>query len=264
MKIVSNFQDYYDKMMSYGIDKNITFNRISNHNMNFNLDLNFNYTTKDKFKLSTNLEEYCENYDIYKFFLPFIDYRYYITKENKYLDYAIVSINGKLFMDIFVCDINTQKISNRNMLPEDLFDFIKDNFKSHRYGFSYTNKKPMSDITFEEFCEIYNKRDKYYYETNKEEIDINTKLLELHKKYENPILFFKKNRFNEYSLEKNIPLRLYGFKNVFNGDVEQLYQEISYCIGNVIQNKNNPPETISDKVKIQQHGFNNQSFKHRK
>lgn len=49
------------------------------------------------------------------------------------------------------------------------------------------------------------------------------------------------------------------------GSIEKLSQEISYCIGNVILNKNAPPIEVENNIKILGHGFDlKESFRHRK
>jgi kynurenine formamidase len=49
-------------------------------------------------------------------------------------------------------------------------------------------------------------------------------------------------------------------------DAQQLYQDLSYFLGNQMHENpdTKPPVNISDKDRIAQHGFDQQSFRHRK
>ena len=96
--------------------------------------------------------------------------------------------------------------------------------------------------------------------------NFSVQLLELSRKLNAPVFSFS----NEWSsdniiVDTSIPvLGNIGFPNIISA--QQLYQEISYFMGNVIKTSPDlaPPTTMSDKEKIVQHGFDvRKSFRHR-
>lgn len=90
-------------------------------------------------------------------------------------------------------------------------------------------------------------------------------LVELSRKVRAPVFTFRCNRSNNAMVDGNIPiLGDLGMAKLISP--EQLYQELSYFIGNVMKESPDmmPPTKMTDKEKITQHGFDNRiSFRHR-
>lgn len=85
--------------------------------------------------------------------------------------------------------------------------------------------------------------------------------LNLHKEHKSPILYF----IDQKGIYNNLPLGYLGFGNMFGSNLDKIYQEIDYCVSNVLNNKNEPPVAISNKSLIEKRGFDyKQSFRHRK
>ena len=92
--------------------------------------------------------------------------------------------------------------------------------------------------------------------------------LELCKQLRHPVLFVWNTGWMGNKVDKNIPkLAAMGFINVY--PAEQIYQDIAYFVGNVInespdiQPAGKPPQTNEEKIEA--HGFDKRiSFRHRK
>lgn len=93
-------------------------------------------------------------------------------------------------------------------------------------------------------------------------------LVELSRKVNAPVFTFTKYRYKEESVvyvDSEIPnLGNLGMSKIVTP--EQMYQELSYFMGNIIKESPDvsPPTKMTDKEKITQHGFDNRiSFRHR-
>lgn len=108
----------------------------------------------------------------------------------------------------------------------------------------------------------------YYHGQNNDSFDI---LVKLSKELGTPIFEYDGYDFGEYyimdgNMYNKIPnLQELGIASVYSP--EQLYQDLSYFIGNIMKDNPdiNPPVIIEDIHKITGHGFDlKQSFRHRK
>lgn len=93
----------------------------------------------------------------------------------------------------------------------------------------------------------------------------NSGLIELSKQVGHPVFIISAIRWNHYYIDGNCPI-LDGIGLAKYYPAEQLYQDLSYFIGNMMKDSpdTQPPVVMSDDVKITNHGFDKQSFKHRK
>lgn len=96
--------------------------------------------------------------------------------------------------------------------------------------------------------------------------NFSTSLLELSRKVNAPVFTFDKNyRDDSITVDGEIPiLGNIGFAGIM--DSQQIYQELSYFVGNVIKTSPDlaPVTVMSDKEKVSQHGFDvRKSFRHR-
>lgn len=66
-----------------------------------------------------------------------------------------------------------------------------------------------------------------------------------------------------YDVNTMVPLRQLGFGKSLRNQVDQIYQDIDFCLHNVIKNKCEPPIALNNEQKVQQHGFDAKtSFRH--
>lgn len=284
MKIVSNFKDYYDFMQQYGIDEKIVFNRIDKSKLNytnstFHLPDEEDLTSAECDKINNVVLNFKkENEETNKIFSLLSDYSRANSEKdfNLALEYFVVSINSKLMDSIcLTMKSNSNSYENpmirefikRNISEEQAYDLLKEKISSIVGKTSLYHKYLLKE-SFQE----YFKKTRYYHEYNSSmkvgSINSESVLQELHIKCNSPIVFINYSSLNRspksVRVYKNIPLSYLGINNAFDS-TEKLLQEISYCIGNVLTNKNEPPIAVDNKTKIEQHGFDyKKSFRHRK
>lgn len=97
--------------------------------------------------------------------------------------------------------------------------------------------------------------------------DFQEELVELSRKVNAPVFTFNSSRTsNDITVDSEIPvLSKFDFHRYYSA--EQLYQNLSYFMGNQIKESPDlaPKTNMTDKEKITQHGFDiKQSFRHRK
>lgn len=286
MKISSNFNDYYDIMQQYGKDDKLIFMRINNHGVNFDSNQWKLDGLENELK-NKALNEKLKNGNFNSFFGEQKIMNDLIWKINgsqksninpKYkIAEVIAVVNGIPFNSYMLLEwmttenknsenlqeyakYNGYKIKVRNISSEECFKFIKDHI--NEFNDSYVIKSIKTTKNFEEYKDILDNKKYFNYFNFKygSQNDITKEmLLKIHEELKAPIYFIVDNK-----ILSNIPLNYLGMTNLFEGNVEQLYQEISYCLGNLILNKNEPPTEISNEMKIQQYGFDKKiSFRKR-
>ena len=273
MKIISNFKDYYDSMQQYGKDETIVFPRISQHKLNLDTQdwtiKQLPNELKDEFlnkKLETSSMQ--SLFDISPVHKQFSNYfksmdSYYARAPRAILQPIYTVINGQAFRNFLILEREetsfSYKIVKRNPTDQDIFKYLQE----HKdFINSYSLKKFQEFDNLEEFAEYSksskNKSYSYLKSHNQKPSLSKDDLLKIHEDVKSPIYYII-----DGNVITNIPLVYFGLTNLFE-NTEMLYQEISYCLANVINNKNEPPEQISNDMKIQQHGFDNKlSFRHR-
>jgi len=272
MKIISNFTDYYDKLLGLGIDDKIVFNRISAINTNINtynvseFEQAFN---KPASELVTNMRAEIQGTGDTKI-KRFLYYEMgafrnapNLIGENEYELHRIYAIiNSQVFTTYMLTKKNGTKniIIKKNITDAQAIEFMLNHSVRTKYSRLQGSKTAEQLI---QTIENHHKTNIKLLSFKSKKITCNNKILtDLHKTLDAPIYFILEDKWHthnkyKYAVIKNIPLHYFGLTNVFNNNVELLYQEISYCIGNIIQNKNEPPIKISDKIKLEQAGFDN-------
>ncbi len=286
MKIISNFTDYYDQMLQYGVDKHITFSRINSNNFKAtnpnDWQMNFIQSEKNSPRVQKILEMHIPNsngelsendrnilsaYNSNSFKLMG-SVRPFEVEEVQAV------INGKVFTSYMLLESVElrnpgssafgvpYRIFKKNASMRELFDHIKENKQYFNFNLSYNQgvKDILDCNSYDEYAEKKYKSSNFTFKSRfQAAIATEKDLMEIHKEIGSPIYFLRGSR-----LYKDIPLSYFGLFNVFDGNMEKTYQEIAYCLANVISNKNEPPVAISDTDKIQQHGFDKKkSFRHR-
>lgn len=270
MRIISNFQDYYDSIQQYGIDNKIVFNRINEHQCKFNTEpsiWHLSTSQKDldlRYKpyLNLKIENDCLDFKLIDRLQTFFDEYSFPYNLHK----IVTVINGKAYQNYVLTLDKTmdngyvEKIISKNVDSKMLFDLVKSNIdKLHSNSHPYLVKHFERFKNYEQFV---NWKDRFY--TPKDSsYTTEEKLKELHIELKNPIFFIIGK--DEKDVLVNVPLSYLGFNHLFDGNIEIMAQEISYCIGNVLNNNNEPPIAIDNNGKIQQYGFDKKiSFRHRK
>lgn len=257
-------EDKFKKMLSNGNLPNIVYNypqeqekpfealRASFHNITRNAQRNSILKTK----LDIDLEP------VYAVVNAKVFCSYMILQESVREELCLALSGASFHYDIV----------KKNATPEDVYHFLRTK-KDMFQALKSFDKESVDDVllnskNFEEYCKIINEKklnynswefrsytSKYSETKNLTENDLN----ELHKQLDSPIFFVIGGK-----AVTSLPLNYFGLTKIFDGNVEQLYQEISYCVGNTIKNKNEPPIAISDLDKVVQHGFDKKvSFRNR-
>lgn len=275
MKIISNFKDYYDSMLQYGKDESLVFTRINSQLIKFDSP-SWQFNGLDNQLTNKNLAQKVSlhTHDIgdYDHIFDSIEQQFGNLKNSSSIPPAklnpiITVVNGKPFKSFCILEedntsFTTYKIVKRNVTPEEAFNYLAE----HLEFFSSWSLKSFTKFkNYEQFKEeSLAKKNPYFYfkyhrNLNKDSPITEKQLLQIHQEVDSPIYYIISGK-----VQVNIPLTYFGLTNLFD-NVEILHQEIAYCLGNVIQNKNEPPSQISNEMKILQHGFDNKaSFRKRK
>ncbi len=277
MKIISNFKDYYDSMQQYGQDEKIVFQRIAQPHINFDSNI-IRFTDEEKVsedvlsKVKNILMQDKELYVLHNAWQKYeqIFNRMYLPFPK--LNNMIIVVNGESSFSTFVSQYHNEKKSDvfleKNMTKEEIFNTLAQELKKKNYPFSCTfwEARHKKWQNYEQFHEDVANFKYAKYEQGSRQMSKND-WLSLHKEKENPVLMFHiptNSLRKDVTLHLNMPLRYFGIDNLL-GSADKLHQEISYCVANIIQDKNQPPIEINDQDRLSAHGFDSKiSFRHRK
>jgi hypothetical protein len=235
VKIISKYKDYYDFVAKiYGEDSKIVFNRKPNE-----LELTVNYAAHEKDFYSGLVQVASYNNKIDPVCNQFKQFEKYEKPPTGYIESFILC--GELYITI-------HKMIDNN----------------YPYKFEQTNL-----LTIQEYFDNYIRGS-----TNPWEIriiaalcNVNDKYINLHKKFNSPVICLKVNSIYplqhkvQFTALTNVSLLERRFETKI--DAYQMFQDIQTFITNHLT----PEiviEKVEDKYKIIQHGFDKQSFRHRK
>lgn len=270
MKIISNFQDYYDSIQQYGIDNKIVYNRINKNYAKFNTEpnkwfLSYIYTQNEKnniddiSSIKNNLKIENPNPEMEKMCGLFqnINYR---NNSFPYILYDITAtINGKAYKNYLLTKKTDYEeiIFLKNATPQQALKILQENSDL------IYNRYDKKDVTIRKTLTSFLNQKNYHKDTTTSFMP-QEEVYKLHKKIDSPVFFIIGTPNNDL-ITANVPLTYLGFNHLFQGNIEIISQEISYCLGNIIKNNNEPPIAIDDSIKIEQHGFDKKiSFRHRR
>lgn len=264
MKIISNFSDYYDSIQQWGIDNNVVYKRIHEGGLKFSNPKRWEELFNSQ--IDDSIIKQIDSISAIDICEPGIAKMDSILRNAAIpgivLKTAYAVINGKIYRNFILVEtpnISTcGEIIDKHPTIDVVFDLLQRKAKD-----SNGNKFWISKIRqAEDASELVGQYSPYDVEVSIRRR--NTKLTqeqvwEFHRQLDTPV-FFKVAGTGI----KHASLAYYGFNRLFDGSIEAMAQEISYCIGNIINNKNEPPVAISNDLKIDQHGFDRkQSFRHR-
>ena len=238
MIIVSKYHDYYDRAMSYGIDKTLRFIRQLEE-------------TDKLLEMPESLTEMLKGPpDVYDFWNK--------THEFSARPFVII-ICGKVHLGYHCTNLKDPEYKNRATYPiePDIFiydvpslekvieKYDKDTFKTFykKSEYSYLNRTSFKHDDLE----------KKFEEFKDKKVDIS-----LHLDEESPILYIGyKNR--DFLYIKNPILRKLQFYKKINAF--QAFQEISMFIGGTVAKTFPPTVELSEKDRIEKQGFDKWSFR---
>jgi len=230
MLILSKKKDYHDGVVgSMGIDKTIVFDRTLQEFDHKHVDFPKVFQPSKDWKIKNNYRR-------------FFGYKFSEKYKEKYdfYNYFIVFFCGKPYIG---------------------WEFIKAN------NYKITDKYITYDI--EEVKKILIIKNETFYNINFDDSVnhiLNHDMMELHRKYNTPILVLDMNANvynswrgrNKPSFYVNPILKPYEFYKVF--DTFTAFQEIQMFVGGVLTNSENIIE-LSNDVRIKKHGFDKWSFR---
>lgn len=211
-------KDYYDGVAgTVGIDKTIVYER---HPIEFNIRETNNIPDVFKYKRTYDWKN------------PFRLLNHIRTIRSEYdYGYFIVGFCGKSYIGFKQIKKSKQLLNNNKLeyVPESVF--ITYDLNEFINVYEKTQKRELGDDVVNYYNDIKN---------------INA--LEINRQYNTPIWIYEKEHFYV-----NPKLSDFDFYKVF--DAFTAFQEISMFIGGVLGNKEKDVIQVSDKNKIEQHGF---------
>lgn len=253
MRIISEFKDYYDSSLIYGIDPNIIFIRKQ-------ISYNFEYNKNDeKVYLPGELNKYVNTFiELFKHTPGHIRHmrgnRFY-NYDTKDIRSCFIGFCGKLYPAFKLLD--TVYYS-----PEMLINNITDK----------DLKNQLINITREELKSDIDKEYDYLFRWEENALTYkswNNLLKECDKNYDDifitmnsPIFMVDRFEYNKYKLTINPQLKPLNFQKIKNN--VEAFQDIGMYLGNQLVKKNNPVINISDEIMRDEKGFDKWSFKKHK
>lgn len=232
MRIISNYRDYYDNIMGFGIDPKLVY--VRNEQI---IEYQQTYRWRRDIK----------NQDIRKN-LSKLDYILHSIPNDQEVDYAVIAFCGQIYPCIIFnkkgyYNFDKFKIAIKEGIHWDAYDFTSrkellnrlETRKTRRYSHSLNNHSwnkflQDSDFTISE---------------------------SVHRYWKTPILL---RTLHELIL--NPRLNKYNFQSVI--DPWTAWQTLSMYIGNNMVNQMDPIVNISDKLKAESKGFDKWSFRRHK
>ncbi len=263
MKIISNFSDYYDSIQQWGIDKNVVYKRIHEGGLKFSNPKRweelFNSQIDDSI---VRLIDSVSAIDISEPGVAKLStILYYASIPGIQLKTVYAVINGKIYQNFILVETSGSsrqgEIVDKHPTPDVIFELMQQQKLSTN---NYWANKIQRAKNVVELIGCIDPPTVESWLSKKQSKLTQEQVWEFHRQLDTPV-FFKVAGTGI----KHASLAYYGFNRLFDGSIETMAQEISYCIGNIINNKNEPPVAISNDLKIDQHGFDRKrSFRHRK
>lgn len=234
MRIISNFQDYMDGVQVYGMDKTITWKRVTKE-----------IDRPDKFRIPK------------KCGLPMPHYlRGSFWWGEKIPVRGILGFCGKLYPVYLLIGSDDMPIEGFST-AKNFFAYVErlkqEDYNSGLEPYARVRKRNMR---WYELGSVFTQPDiEYVFGNTKEDLDIFTEVgVPVFLSY---FVFCKAPGVNKFIL--NPCLKELGFQSKV--EPYTAYQELSMFIGGVLANNQDPPDVISDELKAHAHGFDKRSFR---
>lgn len=234
MKVISKYKDYYDFVAKiYGEDPKIVFNRNPQH-----FDATISYTPLESDFYSGLSHVMRNSHSVIASYHNRVVLSRKSTPAEYYIDGIIVC--GKLY-------IMLHKLINK--------------IEPYQY-------EQIELLTIQEYFEKYVKKsDSWYTGRINSLCSANDKFIEINKRFNSPVVYLnlhvKESRQNKLDCTVSTNLSLLDRQFETKVDPYQMFQDLQMFITNNLTPEM-VTETIDDKYKILQHGFDKQSFRHRK
>ena len=243
MKIISNFKDYYDIGLKYGIDPEVIFKRT---NQEYKIVDSLKYNKLDATQIDLKL--------IKDFFIPLVDYK------SMLINPFYIGFCGKLYLG-FSYTIKTfyeqkeiffySKEDYCNMMTNNDLTYNKDkeNFYSKfDQQFDFFNRIIITNTNIDEIFNKYSVREIGH---------------DLFRKFNSPIFLLKHYYYkHEMKIIVNPILRMYKFMKKI--DPMNAFQEINMYISCILGKEEKEIVTIPDNIQLYKKGFDKYSFKKEK
>lgn len=249
MRIISNFHDYYDSVLTHGIDPNLLYIR-KEQECRFWLNIGLNRQQEIPKEVSSN---------IYKIFEPLRIILNEIPKRIVYgkkfndeilITSKIIGFCGKIHLCMEIDDINyfnPQMIVSK--YPQELLDKLNIKRTFLKELLDVPHSKWSDRLTYEGWKELTEKWENHTYDSVFIEIG-------------QPIFVIQKHGYRYNSNERiilNPNLRKQNFQIIKSPS--EAFQEISMYLGNQLVMIKDPKPIISDTIMRDKKGFDKWSFK---
>jgi len=241
MKILSNFKDYYDIGLSYGIDENILYIRKKEFIDKSNNDIK-------------NIMSYIPNRIPYGGYIS----RTCSTMDIQFNSYDVISFCGKLFPVINMSYVEDESIEKNcyninhmdRFIKKHNFKFYKDTWIQREKNYHWGKNKTTYRCMRENFEKYYNSF-----------LDINESMLfKFHHELDCPIFIVGNVHVpddctvnNKRGITKNPCLKDFNFAKEM--DPYTAFQELSMFISGVLGGQTPKMIEIDDKTRLEKHGF---------
>lgn len=261
MKIISNFSDYYDPIQRWGIDNNIVYNRIHVGGLKFSNPKKWSEIHETQIDPAilqhinvTNAIDICDT-NIVK--LRRIIQNAILPTIRLQSVYAV--INGVIYRNFILIDSINNEILDKHPTADSVFDAVLDSIKTISAKNIWVDRIRQAKNA-DSLIEQWGRHVYIGGLFSKQQATLSQEQIwEFHRQLDTPVFF----KIGNVGI-KHASLAYYGFNSLFDRNIEAIAQEIAYCIGNIISDKNEPPVAISDGLKLEQHGFDRRkSFRHR-
>ena len=253
MKIISNFTDFYDQIQQYGIDNKIVYNRVNDTRQKFDNSNQNNLFCNQHTESTRKLLRHIDTVPVYT---DDTLTRLYNLLWNKIYDVSSNNYHNFKFLRV-ICCINCKVFKNYILIHDNKiikFPTVEQIIELIKLQSFYKNAKILLD-------NIQKKQTMTSLEIkfSLDEKLSNIELINIHKEFNSPVIIVTDTGYFRHA-----PMSFFGFNRIYDGNIERVAQEISYCIGNILNNQNEPPLQVSNTVKLEQHGFDkNVSFRKR-
>lgn len=232
MRIISDFHDYYDIGMKYGVDNHIIYNRNEREIHKNEFEIILKNIPIDRFKSGLFMNRY-----------PNMCYILFCGKLIPFVSFERYNYDGDFIFPFYSLEDYVNFIDKP--CPQYLTEYYWDN-NNHKNLKDEYYRKPSKYFT-----NFFSKKGiELFYGMKSQEID-NT-IVDLHLLFNSPIIFIKRNKLHDFEGLVNPCLKYYKFMKIY--DPFTAFQEIQMFVSTYLVEEKKVAE-LSDIMRLQKHGF---------